>query len=88
MAKTPIIFKKSKITISSDNQINSEGKYAVNFWYDLIKSIFIKVKIIRSSSEHAVFSWIYNLYKYFIAIETDYIPMATHNRVCFERLMQ
>ena len=50
--------------------------------------MFITVKIIRSSSDHAVFSWVYINYKFFLVYDTDDIIMATHNIICFEILMQ
>ena len=52
-------------------------KPAGKFWYNLLKSIFITVKMIRISSDHAVFEWLYKTYKYFLAAETDDILMAT-----------
>ena len=63
-------------------------KPAGKFWYDLLKSIFITVKMIRSSSDHAVFSWVYNNYKLFLAVETDDILMETDNIICFEIITQ
>ena len=33
-------------------------KPAVKLWYDLLKSIFITVKMIRRSSDHSIFSWV------------------------------
>ena len=42
--------------IKSIQGTNPAGK----IWYDSLKSIFVTVKMIRSSSDHAVFSWVYN----------------------------
>ena len=86
MAKTSISLKKSKRTLYSSNQINS-GKICWKFWYDLLKYIFITVKMIISSSGHDLFSWIYNNYKYFLSVETYDILMETQNMICFEKLM-
>ena len=44
--------------------------------------------MIRRSSDHAVFSWFYKNYKYFLDVETDDILMATENILFFERLTQ
>ena len=44
--------------------------------------------MIRSSSDHDVFSWIYKTYKYFLAVEKYDIIMATENIICFEILTQ
>ena len=63
MAKTSISFQKSKVIQGT--------KPAGKFWYDLLKSIFITVKIIRSSSDHSVLSLIYINYKSFPAVDTD-----------------
>ena len=54
-------------------------KYDGKLWYELLKSILIDVKIIRISSDHAVFSWVYKNYKSFLAIEIYVILMATDN---------
>ena len=70
------------------NQINPSGETGGNFWYDLIKSFFITVKMKSSSSYHTVFIWNYKTYKYILAIEIDVIFMATQHRICFERLNQ
>ena len=43
--------------------------------------------MIRISSDHALFSWIYINYKSFIVFETDGIPMATQNRIFFKLLI-
>ena len=59
ISKISISFKKSKGYINSINQINPRKKLAGKFWYELIKPIFITVKTIRSSFNHAVFSWVY-----------------------------
>ena len=40
--------------------------------------------MIRRSSDNSVFSWGYNDYKSFLAVETDDILMATDNMFCFE----
>ena len=42
--------------------------------------------MIRSFSDHAVFSWIYKNYKSLLAVETYDILMATENIICFEIL--
>ena len=44
--------------------------------------------MIRRSSDHSVFSWLYNNYKSFIADEIGGIHMATENKICFEILVQ
>ena len=44
--------------------------------------------MIRISSDHAVFSWVYNNYKSFLSVEIYEILLATQNRICFERLIQ
>ena len=61
-------------------------KPAVKFWYELLKSIFITVKMIKRSSEHAVLSCVYNNYESFLDVETDDILMATENIICFETI--
>ena len=48
---------------------------AGKFWYDLLKLIFITVKMIRSSYDHDLFSWVYKTHKSFLAVETYYILM-------------
>ena len=87
MAKTYISFNKLKGNLHSSNKINPRGKTAGKFWYDLLKSIFVKVKLIRISYNHAVFSWVYMNCKYFLAVETDGILVATHNMIFSGRLM-
>ena len=72
----------------SGNKTNPRKKSYEKFWYDLLKSIFVTVKIIRISSDHAVLSWVYNNYKSFLGVETYYILLETHNSICFEILMQ
>ena len=44
--------------------------------------------MIISSSDHAIFSWIYKNYKSFLSVETYDILMATENIICFEILTQ
>ena len=44
--------------------------------------------MIRSSSEHALLSWVYKTYKSFLAVETDDILMAKENRIWFEIIAQ
>ena len=61
-------------------------KPAVKLGYDLLKSFFITIKIIRRSSNHAVVSWVYKNYKSFLNVEIDDILMAIENRIFFERL--
>ena len=75
---------KKEPCIKSINSIQSK-----NFWkfcYELLKPIFITVKMIISSSDHAVFSWVYKNYKSFLAVETYEILISTDNRTLFERL--
>ena len=50
-------------------------------WYDLLKYLLITVKMIRSSSDHTVLSWIYRTYKSFLGVETYDIIMETQNRI-------
>ena len=77
----------NKLCMQAINSIQGT-KLAGKFWYDFLKPIFITVKIIKSSSDHAVFSWVYKIYKYFLAVETDEILTLTENRIYFERLTQ
>ena len=63
-------------------------KPAVKFWYELLKSIFITVNIIRISSDNDVLSWVYKNYRSFLAVKTHDILLETQNRNIFERLMQ
>ena len=44
--------------------------------------------MIRISAAHDIFSWVYNDYKSFLAVETDDILMETDNRIWFESLAQ
>ena len=44
--------------------------------------------MISSSSDHAVFTWIYKTYKSILAKEIYYILMTTHHKVFFGRLNQ
>ena len=44
--------------------------------------------MIRSSSDHAVFSLVYINYKSFLDVETNFILMETHTMIFFEGLMQ
>ena len=44
--------------------------------------------MIRNSSDHAVFSCIYNKYTLFLAVETYDISMATNNWILSEILMK
>ena len=69
--------------IKSIQWVKSAGK----LWYELLKPIFITVKNIRSSSDHSVFSWVYNIYKSSLSVETDDTLLATHSRISFERLI-
>ena len=89
--------KRQKYTLASSSQrelciqaINSiQGtKPAGKLWYDLLKSIFITVKIIRLSSDHAVLSWVLKNKKSLLYVETYYILMTTENIICFERLTE
>ena len=79
MNKTSIGLNKPKITLYSRNKNIQGTKPAGNFCYYLLKSILITVKTIRGFSDHYIFSWIYNHYKYFLAVETYDIIMATYN---------
>ena len=44
--------------------------------------------MIRSSSDYAIFSWVYKTYKSFLAFETDDILMAIVNIIWFEIIAQ
>ena len=72
----------------TSNQVISRHKTYWKICYELLKSIFIIVKIIRSSSDHSVFSWVNNTYKYLFDVEIYDILIATENIICFERLKQ
>ena len=63
-------------------------KLAGKFCYDLLKSIFVAVKMIRSSYDHILFPCIYINYKYFLMLKTDDSLMSTQNRIFFLRLMR
>ena len=89
MAKTSIILKKSEgIMHSGENSIQGtkpDGK----LWYDLLKSIFVTVKIAGRSSDHSVFWLVYKNYKSSLSIETNDILLATENiYIFFEGLTQ
>ena len=56
MAKISISIKKSKRIFPSTHQIYTGKKTFWKFQYDLIKPIFIILKMIRSSYDHSVFS--------------------------------
>ena len=56
------------------------------FWYALLKSIFIAATMIRSSSDHAVLSYTYKIYKLILPGEMFFILMATRDIICFKRL--
>ena len=60
----------------------------VKLCYDLLKYIFIKAKMIKFSSDHAIFSFICKTYTYFLSVETDDIKMGKQNRIFFERLIK
>ena len=77
MTKTTISLKKSEGIMHSVIKSIQGTKPAGKLWYDLLKSIFINVKMIRISSDHAIFSWVFNTYKSFLAVETDDILMET-----------
>ena len=68
----------------SGNKTNPRKKPAGRFWYDLIKSIFIAIKMTRI--DNALLSCIYKDYKSFLDFETDDILLATYNIIFFERL--
>ena len=62
----------------SFNKLNPRGRgTARKISYDLLKLISSNIKIIRSSSDHAIFLWVYKNYKLFLAVETDEILLAT-----------
>ena len=63
---------KNEIWIQAIKSIQGT-KPSVKLWFDLLKEILVIVKIIRSSSYHAVFPWFYMNYKYFLVVETYYI---------------
>ena len=46
------------------------------------------VEMIRSSSDHAVFTWDNKIYKYILAVETDDILIATQHRIRFNIFTQ
>ena len=77
----------SLLIIESIITFKTKGKRG-KFWYDLITSIFITVEIIRSSSDHYIFTWNYHTYNYILAVKTHTILMATHHSIRFERLTQ
>ena len=55
MAKISISINKTKRNLHSSHQINTREKPAGNFWYDLLKYIFVTFKMIRSSSGKSIF---------------------------------
>ena len=61
-------------------------KPAGKIWYDLLKYIFLAVEIIRSCSDHVVFTWTYKTYKFIFIVETYDILMITKRRIYFEIL--
>ena len=71
----------------SINKVNTRNKTFWKLQYDLLKSILVTVKIIRSFSGHAVFLWVYNIYKSFPSVETYDILLETDNRF-LKRLTQ
>ena len=84
--QTSISVKKSKRNLHSSHQINTCNKNDGNFWYDLLKYIFIVVHMIRRPSEYAVLYWAYKTYKSILAFETHDILIETKNSICFEIL--
>ena len=44
--------------------------------------------MIKSLSDHAVFSWIYKTFKSFLAVDTYDLLVATQNRIFLERLIK
>ena len=70
-SKTSIRLKKSERIMHQAIKSIQGTKPDEKFWYELLKSIFINVKIIRSSSNHYVFSCVYKQYKSFPSVETD-----------------
>ena len=63
MAKTSISLNKLEGIMNSGNKVNTGNKPDRKFWYDLLESIFITLKMIRSSSDNVVLSWVYKNYK-------------------------
>ena len=89
MGKASISLNKQGGPMYSFNKINPRGGgTARKIWYDLLKLIFSNVKIIRSSSNHAFFLWVYKNYKLFLAVKTYDILFSTENNIFFEILMQ
>ena len=77
----PLASRNQKyLCIQAINSIQGT-KPAGKLWYDLLKSIFITVKMIISSSDHAMFSWVYNNNKPIIYVEIDDILMETENKI-------
>ena len=54
-------------------------KPAGKLCYELLKSIFLTAKIIRSSYDNAEFTWVYKNYKEFLLVETYNIILAIDN---------
>ena len=86
--KHPLASVNQKDLCIQEIKSNRITKTDEKFWYGLLKSIFITVKIIRRSSDHAVISWVYMNYKLFLDVETYDIIMETQNRICFGTLIQ
>ena len=86
MAKKPVSLSKSEVIMHSGNNINTRNKTCWKSWYELLKSIFITVEIIRISSDRSVLSWVYNNCKSFLSVETDDSILAIENIICFETL--
>ena len=74
-------------------------KDAGKMWYNLLTSVFTTLNIIRSSSDHGIFTWKYTgdhndffcknnsvSYNAIICLATDDIILFTDNIICFQRL--
>ena len=86
--KHPLASRNSKELWIQAIKIIQGKKPAGEFFYDLLKYVIITFKIIRISSDHAVFSRTYKTYKPILALETYDILMATQNNICFKRPTQ
>ena len=66
--KNPLVLINQKGFYIQEIRSIQGKKPAGKFCLDWLKSISITFKMIRSSSDHAILSWIYKTYKYFLAI--------------------
>ena len=87
-SKTSIRLKKSERIMHQAIKSIQGTKPDEKFWYYWIKYIFITVKMIKSSSDHAILSWIYKIYPYFFAFKTDDVLKAIHNKISFVRIVK